>query len=298
MKKLLVILLLAATITSAQSAGATGLSFLKLGSGARNIGIADFGSMNGNDISNYFYNPALIALNNTTRFSFTHNQQLFDLGSSSISVASNVWGLPLALNVNTTSVDNIEIRSQSGPATATFNANFFAATLGSGFKFDDNLSAGIAIKFIYEEMLNQDASGLGFDFGIVYKGFVENLSLGTSLRNIGSMSELAKESTNLPSDFRFGGEYSYPLESAKLNLIGLAGFQKYLEEDNSHIHTGLEVIYDDFFAIRGGYITGYESKSLTAGFGVQWKGFKIDYAYVPFEYGLGDNTSFTVSYTF
>ncbi|MDX9923850.1 MAG: PorV/PorQ family protein [Ignavibacteriaceae bacterium] len=298
MKKLLVILLLSATITSAQSAGATGLSFLKLGSGARNIGLADFGSFNGNDISNYFYNPSLIALNNTTRFSFTHNQQFFDLGSNSISVASKIWGFPLALNLNTTSVDNIEVRSQAGPATATFNANFFAATLGSGYQFNDNFSFGIAIKFIYEELFNQDASGLGFDFGFVYSGLVDNLSLGASMKNIGSMSALAKESTKLPTDFRLGGEYSYPVESAKLSLIGLAGFQKYLDEDESHFHAGLEVIYDDFFAIRGGYITGYESKSLTAGFGVQWKGFKIDYAYVPFEYGLGDNSSFSVSYIF
>ncbi|MFA7289611.1 MAG: PorV/PorQ family protein [Melioribacteraceae bacterium] len=298
MKKLLVIMLVSASITFAQSAGATGLSFLKLGSGARNIGMADFGSLNGNDISNYFYNPGLIALNNTTRLSFTHNQQLLDLGSSSISVASSVWGLPLALNVNTTSVDNIEVRNQAGPATATFNANYFAATLGSGFRFDDNLSFGIAVKFIYEEMFNQDASGLGFDFGAVYSGAVENLSLGASIRNIGSMSELAKEATKLPSDFRLGGEYSYPIESAKLNLIGLAGFQKYLEEDESHIHTGLEVIYDNFFALRGGYISGYDSKSITFGFGVEWKGFKIDYAYVPFEYGLGDNSSFTVAYKF
>jgi len=262
MKKILIVILLTATITSAQSAGSTGLSFLKLGSGARNIGMADFGSLNGNDISNYFYNPALIALNNTTRFSITHNQQFFDLGSNSISVASKVWGLPLALNVNTTSVDNIEVRSQAGPATATFNANFFAATLGSGFQFNDNLSFGVAVKFIYEEMFNQDASGLGLDFGVVYSGLVENLSLGASMKNIGSMSVLAKESTKLPTDFRLGGEYSFPLESTKLNLIGLAGFQKYLEENESHIHAGLEVIYDDFFAVRGGYITGYESKSL------------------------------------
>ena len=42
-----------------QSAGSSGLSFLKFGFGARNVAMGDAGAAASNDVTSLFYNPAI-----------------------------------------------------------------------------------------------------------------------------------------------------------------------------------------------------------------------------------------------
>src|SRR3989304_2591293 len=62
MKKFLLIILFSSSILFAQSAGNSGLSFLKFGFGARNIAMGDAGASASNDLSALFYNPARLSL--------------------------------------------------------------------------------------------------------------------------------------------------------------------------------------------------------------------------------------------
>ena len=38
---------------------------------------------------------------------------------------------------------------------------------------------------------------------------------------------------------------------------------------------GAEILYDNLFALRGGYQSNYESKGFTGGFGLIWGGFDL-----------------------
>lgn len=298
MKKIIALLFISTVFINAQDAGKSGLSFLKLGAGARNIAMSDFGVVASNDLNAAIYNPSVIALNPKSQLSFTHNSLFKDLNSEFFSGSFSLFDIPIVLGINTTTVSGIEVRTRPGEAESKFDAHYFYGSFSTAYKLYDNLYAGATIKYLYENLFSDDAAGFGFDFGFSFTGIYKNLNIGASIRNIGSMNELRYESTKLPKDFRIGAAYNYFLSDYKLNFTAIGGFQKYLDENNSHLHLGVEVLYFDMFALRGGFITGYDSKNITAGFGIFWRGINIDYAYVPYKYSLGDSNIITFTYSF
>lgn len=298
MKKIFVIIFLTSFNLFAQSAGNSGVAFLKFGFGARNIAMSDLGVVSANDLTALNYNPSLLALNNKTQLSFTHNSLFQDLSSEMFGGSFNAFGLPFAIGVNTTTVSNIEVRLRPGDPISTFSAHNFSTSISSAVQVTDNLFAGATFKYVYENIFSDAATGYGFDFGVTYQKLIDGLTLGASLRNIGSMNQLRTESTKLPTDLRLGGAYSFSLAEHNLDFTALAGFQKYTLQNDSHVHLGGEAVYQKMFALRLGYVSGYDSKNISAGFGVFWQGINLDYAYVPVKYGLGDSHIITLIYTF
>lgn len=297
MKKLFLILLITSAIL-AQTAGKSGLSFLKVGFNARNIAMGDFGVATANDVSGLYYNPALIADFTSPQLTFTHNQWIQDVSSEMFGVSFPLFGLPFAFGVNTTSISDFEVRTRPGDPESTFDAHYFYGSLSTGFYVAENLSAGLTMKYLYENLFSDDASGIGFDFGLRYKDLIAGLDLAASYSNVGSMNSLRDEETKLPVDLRVGAAYNFPLEQIQSDVTVTGGVQKYTATEDTHIHIGAEIFYDNLIALRGGFMSGYESKGLTTGLGLLWNNINFDYAFVPFEYGLGDSHIISLMYTF
>lgn len=295
MKKIYLIILLCTVQSFAQSVGESGLAFLKHGFGARNIAMGDFGVASANDLTALNYNPALL-VENKSQLNFSHNSLFQDMSSEMLGVSFSAFGLPFAVGVNTTSVTGIEVRTMPGEADGTFDAHYFYGSLSSAYAITEKLAAGATVKYIYESMYSDEATGLAFDIGLAYKNLVNGLTLGASLKNIGSMNSLRSESTELPNDLSIGASYDFMLSDFRLTATG--GFQEYLKESKAHAHFGGEVSYKENFALRIGYLSGYDSKNISTGFGVIWKSLNLDYAYVPVKYGLGDSHILSLTYTF
>lgn len=282
----------------AQEAGNTGLSFLKIGSNATSIGTADIGLLNSN-ISSVFYNPASVNFQLNSGISFTHQMWIQDLTSEVLNANFSMFGLPVTVGVNSTKVSGFEVRTNPSPnPDATFNVNYFYGSISSGFNIYDNIDFGFTIKYLYESLLSDDASGTGYDLGLIYSNMIENLKLGASLRNLGSMNKLRNEQTKLPTDFIVNATYKVELPETFLSILPIFGVQKYIDGNDIHMHFGTEATYDKQFSLRLGYITGYESKGFTAGAGVLWNSFNFDYAFTPFSFGIGSANTFTLGYIF
>ena len=298
MIKKIILTLFCASTMFAQSAGNTGVSFLKFGFGARNIAMSDLGVVGTNDFSAANYNPAFLNYNPKTQVSFTHNSLFSDLNSEMFGSSFELFGLNMGLLLNTTSINDIEVRNVPGEALTKISANYFAGGLSAGFGIAENLHVGATYKIIYESFFSDQATGYAFDLGALYTGIIENMNLGIAFRNLGSMNQLRIESSTLPSDLRAGLSYDFNLSEYYLDITAIGGFQKYLNQDESHFHFGAEALYDKMFAARLGFASGYDSKSITTGFGIIYKGLNLDYAYVPYNFGLGDSHIFTFIYTF
>lgn len=298
MKKILLFILISSITVFSQSAGNTGLSFLKFGFGARNISMGDAGTAIANDLTNLFYNPAKLANTNKSEVMFMHNQWIQDVNSEVIGVKTDFWDIPFAFGFNVTSVKGIEYREIPGDPITTFDANYFYGSLSTGFFVTDEISFGATLKYLYEGLLNDEASGFGFDFGINYLLSVKGLTASAVLKNIGSMNALRNEQTKLPTELRLGSSYTYSLEDAKFDFTVGAEFQNYLTADETHFNFGGEALYNKLFAARMGYQTGYESRGFTAGIGLLWGNLKFDYAFLPFNLGLGNANLFSVQFKF
>lgn len=298
MKKFLLIFILASSYIFAQSAGNTGLSFLKIGFGARNIAMGDAGASVSNDLSALYYNPSRLALVEKNEILIMHSSWIQDVNSELFGIKWNMFGLPWAIGLNYTSISDIEIRTRPGEPDSKFDANYFFGSLSTGFYVWDKLSFGTTIKYLYEGLLSDEANGLGFDFGLNYETPFKGLSVSTVIKNIGSMNTLRNAETQLPTDFRLGSAYKFGVESAKLDFIAVAEIQKYLDTEDIHFNLGGDIIYDEIFALRVGYQSGYEAKSFTGGIGLMWGSLRFDYTYMPFSLDLGNANLFSLQFKF
>ena len=298
MNKIILIIILSTAAIFSQSAGNSGLSFLKYGFGARNIAMGDAGTALSNDLTGLFYNPAKLALTEKSEVLFMHNEWIQDVSSEVIGVKTEFWNIPFALGFNVTSVSGIEYREIPGDPISKFDANYFFGSLSTGFFVTDNISFGASFKYLYEGLLNDEAYGYGLDFGLNYLLPYEGLTVSTVIKNIGSMNALRNESTKLPTELRLGAAYTYNLEDSKFDFTGGAEFQKYLDTDDNHFNFGGEVLYNKLIAARVGYQTGYISRGFTVGVGLMWGNIKFDYAFLPFSLGLGNANLFSLQFKF
>ena len=282
----------------AQSAGNTGLSFLKFGFGARNIAMGDAGSVASNDMTALFYNPARLTQSVDNEAMFMHSAWIQDVRSEVGGLKWNMLNLPFAVGFNVTTIGDIEVRDRPGDPVSTLNANYFYGSLSTGFNIIENLDAGITMKYLYEGILNDEAKGIGFDIGANYLTSIKGLSVSAVLRNVGSMNKLRKESSKLPTEIRAGGEYKFGLEESKFNFIVAGEFQKYLDTDDIHFNLGGDIVYNELIALRLGYQSGYEARDFTGGIGLMWGSLKFDYAYLPFSEGLGNSNLFSIQFRF
>lgn len=296
MKKIYLIVLLVSVQAFAQSSGESGLAFLKHGFGARNIAMGDFGVASAKDITALYYNPALLTESQFAQLAFSHNSLFQDLCSEVFGLSFSAFGLPIAIGANTTNISNIEIRTKPGESEGTFTAHYFYGSLSTAYKFNSEISAGATVKYLYESLYSDESTGLAFDIGLSYKNLVDGLTLGASLKNIGNMNSLRTESTELPNELNVGAAYDLYLGNIRVTVLG--GLQEYLKEEKAHAHFGGEFSYKENFFVRAGLVGGYDSKSLSTGFGVNWNSLQIDYAYVPVKYGLGDSHIISLAYSF
>jgi hypothetical protein len=263
------------------------MSFLKLGVGGRAVGMGEAYVALASDAAAMHYNPAGLAIDGKSEIVVMHNEWIKDVRTEFLGVKVPISGYTFGLFLNTTSIGGIEVREIPGPPEATFSAHDFAVGLSAACQIDQSLSLGITGKLLYEKLLVDESLGAAADMAVLYFPPVEGLRVGMTVSNIGSMGALHEESTKLPAAFRFGSAYSSNIESMNGKLtFAVDGFKPF-SGDLFHLNLGGEFEYSESFAVRIGYQSGYESKGLSAGFGVRYGIFKIDYGFVPFSLDLG-----------
>ena len=291
----LVLSLFCAQFILAQSAGNSGLSFLKIGVGARNIALGDNGTSMADDATSIFYNPANLSRNATQEVFIMHNQWIQDASSEVLGIKFMFLGLPVAIGINTTTIRGIDIRTTASvEKDGSFDAHYFEGTVATGFSITDQISGGLGIKYLYEGIYTDEADGIGFDAGITYKNLIPQLTLSGVIKNIGTMTQLRVERTKLPSELKLGASFALPSYVPQFDFIAGAEFQKYLTTDEAHANLGLEAQYEHMFAIRLGYMTNYEGKGFTGGIGIIWHSLAFDYAFTPFSNDLGSAHTFSL----
>lgn len=295
MKKIILLLVLLTSLSLAQS-NPGGLANLMLGFSARNTAMGDLGVATAKGASAFYYNPALLN-EKSVEIIISHNSYIQDVNTEFLGIAFDYFGLPFALGFSTTTIPNIEIRTKAGEAQGKFDAHYFYAGLSTAFDIYKNLRTGMTVKYLYEGLFSDKATGYALDLGLNYDDlFIKNFNVGFTVKNFGKMDVLRNESTKLPSEFRFGAGYNFNLEKINSEVTLTTGVQKYIDGDNINIHTGAEVVYQNSVALRMGYITGYESKNISVGLGIRWNSFQFDYSFVPYTFDLGTSNFISISY--
>lgn len=294
---LLSLLTLCAHWLAVGQVGNSGLAFLKLGVGARSLGMGETAAAAARDASATHYNPAALSLLQNPQLLVMHKEWIQGSQTEFLAASVPLGSLALGVSLYATSIPDIEIRTRPGPAEGTFSARNAAIGLSAAYEIESTLGVGFSLKYLYEKIFVDEANGLGFDVGATYATPWE-VRLGFSLSNVGSMGKLRTEASKLPTTLRFGAVRSVAVETLTSEVTIAADIVSILPEKTTHLHLGGEYEYDRAVALRLGYMTGYESRGFSAGAGLRWGMFRVDYAFIPFTFDLGTTHTFSLGMEF
>ncbi|MCB2206546.1 PorV/PorQ family protein [bacterium] len=288
----LFLFLLMPSMLMAQS-GKAGLSFLKNGVGARNVAMGSTGVVSAKEGAASYYNPALLADDEAASISIEHTEWVQDITTEYVGIALPAQSWSFGVFFGITSVPGIELRdTPSLEPDGVFESQNLAAGVSAAFALTDGIDFGMNLKYLFEKIHVDDASGYGLDFGISARPFededLEQLRFGLALSNVGSMNALNAQETTLPMLLRYGAGYMIPINALKSALnVEISGLSL-LEEETTHASIGVEFDYVDMVFIRMGYLSGYDNKDISFGAGARYSSLRFDYAYVPWSDSFGD----------
>lgn len=283
--------------------GESEASFLKVGVGAKALGMGGAFVGLADDASALYWNPGgLSQLRQKEDLSqlrqrevlFAHNvlsqgiSQYF-LGYVQSLGERNRRNIGLALNYM--NVGDIEGREGEFSSVKDLEASFSVISLNYSQCVGSDLGIGVSGKVIAGDLEGDQETAFALDLGLLYlRG---SLGLGVSLNNLGSQLGGA----DLPKEIRAG--LSYRLLKDKLTLVASLDT---LEETRWHLGAQC-LLFDKFVALRGGFETASgrsklgSGTGLSLGLGLNFNNFRLDYAFLP--YGeIGDTHRLSLAVNF
>lgn len=243
------------------------------------------------------YNPAAAVGLDRFTASFGHTIFWDNIRFESGAFGTRLWtDIYLHGNIRLASVDDLELRDDipSEDPLGLFDSHDISGKFGLAYRIDDRISAGFGIGWVYEKIESWRGAAFNIDLGAQAK-LRPDLRVGVSVTGLGSDLTLTKDgavssrSIALPTTWRVGGSYRWRM------ILGAADFV--LIDDDSHLHLGVEGAVHEYFKLRSGYMTGYDSKDFSAGVAFTMRDVTVDYAFLPFSNDLGTSHLFTVTFS-
>ncbi|MGB2957357.1 MAG: PorV/PorQ family protein [Bacteroidota bacterium] len=317
---LIICFLLAASMAGAQEsnkAGTSAAQFLKIGVGARAMGMGGATVGIVDDASAAYWNPAGLSGVQSFTLIGAHTRWFAD-------VTHQYFGVVLPLgddhrigaSATVLSAGDIEITTENQPrGTGTF---YSATDLAIGLSYSGRLveffSFGATFKYITQSIYNESASAVAVDLGtILHTGFngitigMAFTNFGTSLKlegrdlhrtydpnpnsaaNTGVSSYLGTESWELPVNFRVGIGWTVmgPVDAMlrdETHAVRLGADANHANDGPESAVVGLEYSWRNILALRGGYTFNDDVRTWSAGVGLHWGNAQslavgVDYAY-------------------
>jgi Type IX secretion system protein PorV len=291
---LLLLLFVNLGLSSDGNQGKTGLSFLKIGIDARAVGMGEAYTAVTTDASAVYWNPAGLLGAKRSNVLFNHNEWILDIRGEfaglSIVRSRSAWGF----HINSFNIGEIAVREiPSSEPLAFTSAHYLASGLSYARRLHQRLDLGLSLKYLFEKIDVNTASGYAFDAGMIYRPPLNGLKLGATIQNLGSMSDLRNDQTSLPVLFRLGAAYQLPLKITGVDM-NLASDLVKVSAENLHWHLGSEFLLWKQLALRAGWMQGYEARDFTLGLGFNRSSLRLDYGYLPSD--LGTAHRFTINF--
>lgn len=268
----LLVMVLVPLLTDAQTrkAGINGAAFLKVGVGARHIGIGSAATAMTEDVTNMFWNPAGIALtNNTLQASFNYNKWIADIGQNAAAFSYNLENIgTIGIGVVTFGVSDITADRDLYPDNPALQPLQIDQGTGSTYDYmdlmvqlsyatyvSDRLSLGASVKVINQSIDDKNASAVAFDFGSVYHIGLLDWTIGARLNNLGSDLKFYDFAAPLPLTFGIGTSivpYTDDFANIRLNVDAVKP-----QDGLQYFFSGAEVTLMKHIAVRGGYKFNY-----------------------------------------
>jgi hypothetical protein len=281
----LVAMVVAAGVAGAAEAGSSAAAFLKIGVGARAVGMGEAQAALAEGPDALYWNPAGLAVYDRGAVAFTHNEWLEDVRYEYLGLSYPLLNVgTFAFSAGRVDLGTIEGRNEQGELTGEFSASDLLLSFGYARRLWPFLSVGVDAEYVTEKIEAESASTFAGAFGAMVDTPLPGLTAGASLAHLGGKMTFIEEGDPLPLAIRGGAAYRLPFGGENNNLTVAADAVKFDDRDDVHVNSGLEYWFMDTVAARAGYKGNYDEDGLTGGLGFKYApsarlGLQADYAY-------------------
>jgi hypothetical protein len=282
-----------------EKVGTAGAQFLKIGVGARAVGMGETFVAIADDATAIWWNPAGVARitqDGTSRLTLNHSTWPADISHEFFGYAFSYRGLPgsYAFSSTVLQMDPIAVRTEYAPEGTgeNFDAGSFNLAMTWAKNLIDPFAFGVTAKYIHMGLADENADGFVVDFGTLYDTGYKSIRIGMAIQSLGPSMKFIEQSFPMPTMFRVGTAADV-VQSENHNL--LAAFEFDHPSDNAErASLGGEYTLKQFqpnvtLQVRGGYRFNRDEEGLAAGFGVEFptgsaSWMRVDYAYSDMTY--------------
>jgi hypothetical protein len=262
-----------------KNAGKYGFQFLKIPSSPAIAAMGNTGEILHNSPLNIMHHPAAFDWQRGKSVTFSQTSWLVDTNIYNIAYRNIMFDKGFGLGIKYVDHGSFERRTDNGtligeyfPLDIKFTANYTQ-------KLTPDIHAGINLSLLYEKIDTSSALGFTTDLGLVYLTPIRNTSVDIALQNIGTSTKMDLEKIELPFICEFGTTTGIDVNNDISAFF--AGKLVYMSDhDNLLPAIGLNLKLYDMFFVRAGYKFNYNDEDFSAGFGINYRNFTIDYSFV------------------
>ncbi len=282
----------------AGGSGTTTAGFLKIGVGARAIGLGAAFTSVADDASAVYWNPAGLGRLEENSAQFSHYDWLQDVKVENLYAAFPLQSVALGVGLTYVDFGSLQSYDEFGNPGEELSLYNMSAVFSISGMISEDISVGASIKYIEQSFDLVKGQGVAGDIG-----FLANwggVDIGFAVLNMGSGLKFETVQENLPTEFRGGFAFKQFNRRALFSLEGHAPLRGEMS-----IHQGVEYQLANQLFARSGLV--YQTNSLqdqsalkyNLGFGVGYGSGQFDYTFSPSDSFGADsrhNLSFSVSW--
>jgi len=255
---------------AARKSGLTGAAFLKVGVGARAVGLGSAYTTVTGDATQMFWNPAGIALSKGTQATLNYNQWIADLDHAAVGVTRKFGNLgTIGIGIVSLGLSGIDSDRDVVP---DFIQGFTPFDSGSGdYDYQDlavgiswarqvtgKLAMGVTGKVISQSIDDESATAFALDVGAIYNIGYRGARIGARLNNLGQdIDFFDRQSAPLPLIFSVGSAIDIIEENDMGTKLTLMADATKPQDSDQLVFTAGELQVMHRLKLRGGYKFNY-----------------------------------------
>jgi len=306
----------------ANSVGTASAQWLEVQTGIRSVAMSGAQAASGRGISAVFYNPANLSYIEGQEAFFNKTNYLIDISHSFLGYGRQLNDMELVgFNVFFLDAGDIERRAELNESDLGYYKayNFLFQGTYAIKLLNDRFRVGVGFRYFREDIDNMHMQGFAFNAGMHYDlplGF----KIGASLNNLGPDIRFEGPGLVIPledSDYEarltqkfpilsvarvgiesqlLGSERNALITNNVFSLVVATDIIKHIDYGPYGV-IGAELSCFNMFFVRAGSHFGHDTAELSAGLGLIFKGFNVDYSVSQYE-ELGTTKQFGIGIKF
>ncbi len=260
-------------LASFKRLGQSGLTFLKIGQGARPVGMGDAYTAIADDINAIFWNPAGLTHIERVAYTFSYTSWLVNSKVYSGAVAFRTLGGVVGFSALSAKPEDFEETTVLQPLGTGKMVKTGDVALGMAYarQMTDKFSWAMNVRWVQETLNNNKVSTLILDVGTyLYTGF-RTSRIAATLKNFGKDGKVYNNTFQMPLYFNVGLAMEAFGKREERSYMTLSAESAYAVDFGQRVHVGAELWTMNVLALRAGYKFNYDSESYTLGAGLRWK---------------------------